>query len=194
MDGSTNVAKLALLDYLRESRHAVVSKLDGLSEHDRRRPMTGTGTNLLGLVKHLAGVEIGYLGECLGRPPEHPLPWHADGSVWDGADMWATEDESTDYIVGLYRDAWQRSDRNVEELDLDAPATVPWWAEGERETDMGTLLVRMLTDTARHAGQADIIREQIDGRGGSDQDSFGDEAVWRAYVARIEKAAAAFPA
>ena len=124
---------------------------------------------------------------------EQPLPWYADGSVWDGADMWATEEESTDHLVGLYRAAWEHSDRNVEELDLDAPATVSWWAEGERDTDLGTLLVRVLADTARHAGQADIVRELIDGRGGSDQESFGDEQAWRSYVERIERAADAFP-
>ena len=184
--------KIALLDYLRQEREAVVSKLDGLSERDRRRPLTGTGTNLLGLVKHLVGIETGYLGECVGRPPREPLPWYADGSVWDGADMWATEEESTEYVVGLYRAAWEHSDRNIEDLDLDTPATVGWWSEDERETNLGTLLVRVLVDTARHAGQADIVRELIDGRGGSDQQSFGDEQAWRSYVERIERAAKAF--
>jgi Protein of unknown function (DUF664) len=194
MGGSTNGAKLALLHDLREQREAIVSKLDGLTERDRRRPLTGTGTNLLGLVKHLVGIETGYLGECLERPLPEPLPWYADGSVWDGADMWATEQESTEYVVGLYRAAWEHSDRNIEELALDAPATVSWWSEGERDADLGSLLVRVLVDTARHAGQADIVRELIDGRGGSDQESFGDAQAWRAYVARIERASAAFRA
>ena len=192
MGGSTSGTKLALLHDLREQREAMVSKLDGLSERDRRRPLTGTGTNLLGLVKHLVGIETGYLGECLGRPLPEPLPWYADGSVWDGADMWATEQESTEYVVGLYRAAWEHSDRNIDELDLDAPATVSWWSHGEQDTDLGSLLVRVLVDTARHAGQADIVRELIDGRGGSDQESFGDTQTWRAYVARIERASAAF--
>jgi hypothetical protein len=48
---------------LQASRAGLLSKLDGLSEYDMRRPMTPTGTNLLGLVKHLTGVEYGYLGE-----------------------------------------------------------------------------------------------------------------------------------
>jgi hypothetical protein len=192
MASPPNGAKLVLLADLRQQREAMVSKLDGLPERDRRRPLTGTGTNLLGLVKHLVGIETAYLGECLGRPLPEPLPWYADGSVWDGADMWATEEESTEHIVGLYRAAWEHSDRNIEELDLDAPATVAWWAEGERDTDLGSLLVRVLVDTARHAGQADIVRELIDGRAGSDQGSFGDARAWRAYVERIERAAAAF--
>ena len=49
--------------YLQQSRESVVSSLDGLSEYDIRRPMTPTATNLLGLVKHLAGIELAYLGE-----------------------------------------------------------------------------------------------------------------------------------
>jgi uncharacterized damage-inducible protein DinB len=187
-----DVATRALLEYLQQQREGIVAKLDGLSERDRRRPLTGTGTNLLGLVKHLTGIEAGYLGECVGRPLPQPLPWYADGSVWDSADMWATEEESTDYIVGLYRSACEHSDRNVEELGLDAPATVAWWSEAERDTDLGTLLVRVLVDTARHAGQADIVRELVDGRGGSDQESFGDAEAWRAYVERIERVAEAF--
>ena len=177
---------------LRENRAALVAKLDGLSEADRRRPLTPTGTNLLGLVKHLAGVELGYLGESFGRPPERPLPWYADGSVWEGADMWATAEESTEEILETYRKACEHSDRTLAELDLDAVGSVAWWDEESRATDLGTILVRVLVDTARHAGQADIVRELIDGRGGDDQESFGDEQEWAAYVGRIAAAAASF--
>ena len=53
--------------YLRQSRESLLRSLDGLSEYDIRRPMTPTATNLLGLVKHLAGIEFGSLGECVGR-------------------------------------------------------------------------------------------------------------------------------
>ena len=74
---------------LQASRAALLSKLDDLSEYDRRRPMTPTGTNLLGLVKHLAGLEYGYLGESFGRPAPETMCWIEDGSIWQGADMWA---------------------------------------------------------------------------------------------------------
>jgi hypothetical protein len=72
---------------LRLSRAGLLSKLDGLSEYDLRRPMTPTGTNLLGLVKHLAGEEYLYLGDACNRPAPETLPWVDDGSIWDGADM-----------------------------------------------------------------------------------------------------------
>src|SRR6478735_897555 len=71
-----------LLRYLQRERENLVRALEGLSDFDQRRPMTPSGTNLLGLVKHVATVEIGYLGECVGRPWPEPLPWvHADESV-----------------------------------------------------------------------------------------------------------------
>jgi hypothetical protein len=67
--------KADLHRYLRTAREAVMWKLDGLGEYDVRRPLTPTGTNLLGLVKHLATVEFGYFGDCFGRPGDEPMPW-----------------------------------------------------------------------------------------------------------------------
>ena len=184
-------AKATAWQYLTEQREAVLWKVDGLGERDLRMPLTPTGTNLLGLVKHLTGVELGYLGDSFGRPGAEALPWYADGSVWDGADMWATEEESSEHLLGLYRWAWEQADATIEELDLDAAASVPWWPEERRATNLATLLVRVHDDTARHAGQADIVRELVDGRGGSDQTAL-DAEQWRAYVARIEAAASSF--
>jgi hypothetical protein len=176
---------------LREGRAALLSKLKGLGEYDLRRPMTPTGTNLLGLVKHLAGLEYGYLGEALGRPGPETLPWIEDGSIWDGADMWALPGESSAYLTGLYRRACEHADVVIGELDLDTPARVAHWPEGKRDTTLGFLLVRMAAETAQHAGHADIVRELIDGRGGPDHDIL-DDASWRDYAARVQAAADTF--
>jgi len=178
-----------LRHYLQQSRESVLRALDGLSDYDVRRPLTPTGTNLLGLVKHLASVEAGYLGDCVGRPAPVRLPWVEDGSVYEGADMWATAEESRDDLVALYRTVWAHSDASIAELPLDAPAEVGWWPAERRRTTLGHLLARMVAETAQHAGHADIVRELIDGRGGRDHDDFGDEARWAAYVARIQAAA-----
>lgn len=183
--------KLELLDKLRASRAVMLDKLDGLSEYDRRRPMTPSGTNLLGLVKHLAGVEYVYFGESFDRPPPERLPWVEDGSIWDGADMWATSDESSEYIVGLYQRACAHGDRTIMELPLDAPGSVGHWPEERRATTLGVLLIRMVDETAHHAGHADIVRELIDGRGGPDHDML-DESGWHEYVATVQAAADAF--
>jgi hypothetical protein len=178
--------------YPQEGRDCVVRSLEGLSEYDVRRPPVPSGTNLLGLVKHLTGIELGYLGACVGRPSPVTLPWEDDGSVWQSGDMWATADQSRDYLLDLYRRAWQHSDESLETLTLDAPASVLWWPEDHRETTFGELVVRVLDETAHHAGHCDVVRELIDGRGGGDQGDIGDEAWWTAYVAKIQAAADAF--
>lgn len=175
--------------YLQQSRERVLGALDGVTEYDIRRPMTPTATNLLGLVKHLVGIEFGYLGACVGRQSSVRLPWIDDDSVWENADMWATADETRDHLTGLYRIAWQHSDQSIDQLGLDAPAQVAWWPETRRNTTLGSLLVRVSTDTAQHAGQADILRELIDGRAGGDRDQLGDAAWWARHVGRVQQVA-----
>ena len=176
---------------LQANRAALLSKLDNLSEYDRRRPMTPTGTNLLGLVKHLAGLEYGYLGESFGRPAPESMSWIEDGSIWQGADMWAKPQESSEYILGLYRRACAHADDVIAALDLDAAGSVAHWPKDRRDTTLGVLLIRMVTETAQHAGHADIVRELIDGKGGPDQDAI-DESTWREYIGQIQAAASTF--
>ena len=183
--------KQELHSNLRASRATMLAKLDDLGEYDRRRPMTPTGTNLLGLVKHLAGLEYGYLGESFGYQAPETMSWIEDGSIWQDGDMWAKPDESTEYITGLYRRACAHADRVISALDLDAPGSVAHWPEDRRNTTLGVLLIRMVAETAQHAGHADIIRELIDGKGGPDQDSI-DESTWGEYVRQVQAAADTF--
>jgi hypothetical protein len=193
-EGGTTVGLVIdedLRHYLQQSRDALLRALDGVSEYDARRPVVPSGTNLLGLVKHLIGVELGYLVECVGRPAP-TLPWNEDGSVWESGDMWAKPDESRDYLVGLYREVWRLSDASIAELPLDAPAFVEWWPAERQHTTLGHLLARVLAETAQHAGHADILRETIDGRGGRDHDQIGDAVWWTDYVGTIQSAADAF--
>ena len=117
--------KADLHRYLQTAREALLWKLDGLSEYDIRRPLVPTGTNLLGLVKHVASVEAGYLGDTFGRPFPEPLPWF-DEDAEPNADMWATPDQSRADIVGLYHRVWANSDATIETKSLDAPGRVPW--------------------------------------------------------------------
>jgi hypothetical protein len=88
----------------------------------------------------------------------------------------------------LYRAAWQHCDESIDQLGLDAPAHVAWWPEERRETTLGSLLVRVVAETAQHAGHADIVREMIDGHAGSDHDEVGDTAWWARYVERKQAA------
>jgi Protein of unknown function (DUF664) len=178
---------------LQASRTALLSRLDGLTEYDLRRPMTPTGTNLLGLVKHLAGLEYGYLGGSFGRPAPETLSWVEDGSIWQGADMWAEPGESSEYTTGLYRRACAHADQTIAALDLDSPGSVAHWPPDRRDTTLGVLLIRMVAETAQHAGHADIMRELIDGKGGPDHDAI-DESSWQEYLAQVQAAADVFAA
>ncbi|MEU2348346.1 DinB family protein [Modestobacter sp. NPDC049651] len=154
-----------LLTYLQRGRDAVVWKLEGAQEFDVRRPVTPTGTNLLGLVKHLAGVDAGYLGEVFGRPFPEPLPW-AEDDAGPEADMFATAEESREELVALYRRVWAHGDATVAALDLDATGTVPWWPEERRHPTLHRVLVHLIAETHRHAGHADVVRELVDGAAG----------------------------
>ncbi|TWD22674.1 uncharacterized protein DUF664 [Streptomyces sp. T12] len=188
----TDAAKADLHRYLQEARDALLWKLDGLTEYDARRPMTPTGTNLLGLVKHVAGVELGYLGDTFGRPSGEPLPWLADGAELND-DMWAAADETRADVVGLYRRAWAHADATIDALPLDTTGRVPWWPDDRAELTLHHAVVRVIADTQRHAGHADILRELMDGeageRAGSNSLPSSDPAWWKAYRDRLERAA-----
>ncbi len=182
--------KETLVRYLQLARDAMVWKVEALSEYDARRPLTPTGTNLLGLVKHLASIELGYFGDTFGRPSGIALPWHADDAD-PNDDLYLTADESREWVLGLYRTAQENAAQTFAELDLDAQGRVPWWPEERNPVTLHQILVHMVAETHRHAGHADIVRETIDGSAGRFAgDANMDEAYdWPAHVARVEEAA-----
>lgn len=185
--------KDTLVEYLQSARDAVVWKVEGLGEYDARRPLTPTGTNLLGLVKHLAGVELGYFGDTFGRPSGIALPWVDDGAD-PNDDLHLTVDESRAWVLDLYRTAWAHAADTVAELDLDAEGRVPWWPAGQDRVTLHQVLVHVVAETSRHAGHADIVREAIDGAvGRKPQDANLDDAYdWPSYRARVESTARHF--
>ncbi|HEY7174401.1 MAG TPA: DinB family protein [Micromonosporaceae bacterium] len=178
--------------YLKSGRDALLWKLDGLSEYDARRPMTPTATNLLGLVKHVGSVAVGYFGETFDRPFDESMPWFDDDAP-PNADMFATADESREQIIGFYRRAWEHADATIDALGLDDIGHVPWWPEPHNEVTLHRVLVHMIAEVDRHAGHADIVRELIDGAAGvrKDSDNLGitDAEGKAAYHDTVERAA-----
>jgi hypothetical protein len=188
---AASAVKTDLRVYLQGARDVMVWKLDGLSEYDARRPLVPTGTNLLGMVKHLAKWEFRYFGDCFGRSSGETPPWcYADEKP--GTDMWATAEESRELIIGWYRRAWAHADATLDALDLDAVGQVPWWGDNGTVT-LGRILVHVTADTQRHAGHADIVRELIDGAvgflPGQDNAASADEGEQLAYRNQVEQAA-----
>jgi hypothetical protein len=192
---SDDQPKADLHRYLQQARDAVLWKLDGASEYDVRRPLVPTGTNLLGLVKHLAMVDSGYFGDTFGRPfPEPVVGW--DDTAGFNEDMYASADESREQIVDLYRRVWAHSDATIEALALDAIGHVPWWPAESNEVTLHRVLVHMTAETHRHAGHADIVRELIDGAIGhrADNDNLpaAEAAQWAAYRQKLDEIARQF--
>jgi uncharacterized damage-inducible protein DinB len=177
--------------YLDKQRAALLAKLDGVDERAVRWPMTRTGTNLLGLVKHVAGIELDYFGEVFDRPSNLRLPWLDEGAETN-ADMWATVEESRDDIVALYQRAAVHADATIEALTLDSPGRVPWWWPAERQqVTLQQIMVHVTAEIARHAGHADIVRELIDGAAGDNDGNLPDQTgqEWATYRRKLEEAA-----
>ena len=183
--------KETLHRYLDNARSALLWKLEGLSEYDARRPMTPTGTSLLGLVKHVAAVESWYFGTAFGRafPGQDELDWDEESQ----AEMHATAGESPEQIADFYRRVCAHSDATIEALSLDDRGLVPWWPQERRNPTLRDLLIHEIAETARHAGHADILRESIDGAVGTrpDNPNVGswDAGQWQAYRDKLEQIA-----
>ena len=179
--------KADLRRYLQRARDALLWKLEGLSEYDIRRPMTPTGTNLLGLVKHAAATELGYFGEVFGRPSDMASPLDDEEDV--NGDLYAKADESREDIIEFYHRVQAHADATIEALDLDSPGHVPWWGDDGAVT-LHRILVHMIAELYRHAGHADIVREMIDGAVGLRPDNSNlpsvGEAYWPEYRDRLE--------
>jgi uncharacterized damage-inducible protein DinB len=195
-DMSESEEKETLRRYLRHARGVLLWKLEGLSDYDIRRPMTPTGTNLLGLVKHCAAVESVYFGSVVDRPfpGQGDLDWHEGDDAELSGGLYATKAESREQVTEFYRRVWAHADATIEELPLDARGTVAWWPEGRRNPTLRTLLVHTVQETARHAGHADIIRESIDGAVGlrAEVSNLPDEATaaaWKQHYDKLESIA-----
>jgi uncharacterized damage-inducible protein DinB len=188
--------KAVLHHYLQATRDDLIWKLDGLSEREARLPRTATGNNLLGVVKHCLNVEAGYFGPTFGR--EFPTPGdlvsvHAFEED-PQADWYALEDETKDGLIDLYRRVAVFADETIEQLPLDAPGQVPWWRPGGQDVTLHRVIIHVTCDLARHAGHADVMREQHDGAIGWQRanTNISDGYDWPAYVTKLTRLADRF--
>ncbi|MGH3661117.1 MAG: DinB family protein [Micromonosporaceae bacterium] len=175
--------------YLDNERQSLFDKLGGVSERDLRLPRTPTGTNLLGIVKHCANMEYGYFGPTFGRTIDDPTGLLSPNEYEDDpqADWHASESETAEGIVALYRRVIAFANETIDSLDLDATGRVPWWGPDAEEVTLGHIITQVHADLARHAGQADILRESVDGAVGwwSPGDNIPENYDFAAYVERL---------
>jgi hypothetical protein len=143
--------KATLRGFLDHLRNAIANKAADVPEPQVRTPGVPSGTNLLGLVRHLTFVERFYfLGEEIND--------------W-GQTMRPSPEDTIESGLAAYRQAIIRANQVIDACpDLTHPAPRPP-RRGPAPT-MRWTLVHMIEETARHAGHADIIREQLDGSTG----------------------------
>ncbi|HEY5788651.1 MAG TPA: DinB family protein [Microlunatus sp.] len=189
MTDITHNLKEILQRYLRKERDALLATLDGLDERQIRWPLTPTGTNLLGIVKHTASVSLGYFGETFGRDHGQTIPWFDEDSEVND-DMWATAEQTREQIVALHQVSAREADATIGALTLESPGRVPWWPDERAAVTLGRILVHMIAETAHHAGHADIVREMLIGSATTDP-NLPDWTTerWATYRSRLEQIA-----
>lgn len=181
--------KADLHRYLRAAREAMRWKLDGLSEYDVRRPLTPTGTNLLGLVNHLAGVELLYFGLVFDRPIADPPEWLRQDAE-PNSDFWVPAGQSRSEVLDLSHRAAAHADATISDLDLEAVGFVPWWSPELAKAPLQRVLIHVIAEAHRHAGHADLTRELVDGVVGLQHPQHflpeRDTEWWTNYYHRVE--------
>jgi uncharacterized damage-inducible protein DinB len=145
------------LAFLTFARHCVIKKTEGLDDEQLRRQLVDSGTTLLGLVAHLTTAELYWFGyHVAGAAEEDLAPWDFGMAVPAGL--------GSDEVIQAYRNAITDSDALVRRLG-DPAARVARPVDGS-ELTLRWVIAHMTSETVRHAGHADILREQIDGTTG----------------------------
>ncbi len=170
-------------------RAVAAVKLEGLSEYDVRRPLTRTGTNLLGLVRHLTLSEARYLGEIFEPAVPRAAALLRRSGLCEPRPHVGQRRAVAGRVIEGYQRACRHADATIEALPVDAPGFVPWWPRPD--VKLFNVMVHVLTETNRHIGHADILREQLDGAVGDDPGATDDGIDWEAHRARVERAARA---
>ncbi len=142
--------KQILLDFLDYLRGSIVVKLSGLSDDDARESRVSSGTSLMGLVKHLTYVEVGWFHYAFGGL-EVTMP---SGDL-DPSD-------TVENVIGAYEAACRRGSELITACS-DLSELCPHAGGAPEPMTRRWVLIHMVEETARHAGHADILREQIDG-------------------------------
>ena len=119
------------------------------------------------------------------------MPRYDDPGFTNRDRLWVPEDLSRAQVVAEYELACAHADATIEALPVDASGFVPWWPRPD--VKLFNVRVHVLTETNRHAGQADILREQVDGATSHDTApaSPAEDADWERHRTRVERAARA---
>lgn len=143
-----------LMLFLQNQRDVLLWKLEGLSDDQLQRTHPPSTLTLIGIVKHLTCVEGSWLQQDLLGPDVLRIDFPKN--------QWALEPGDTcEAIIGTYRETCAKSDEIVSQLPLETVLADPHPLQSG--VTLSWALIHMIEETARHLGQADMIRESIDG-------------------------------
>lgn len=138
------------LDYLRTT---LLLKCGGLtSEQLALRSVPPSTLSLLGLVRHLSGVEAWF--HAYDGQPDHMFFWnYVPGSTdgFDGVDVARAVEDLNSYRASVARSHEAVAGRGLDETSPGEDYTLRW------------IYLHMIEEYARHNGHADFLRERIDG-------------------------------
>ncbi|MGC9669477.1 DinB family protein [Planosporangium sp. 12N6] len=156
---STGSEREVLEAFLDLYRTVVRRKLTGVNDDRVRQRLVPSSTTLAGIAKHLAAVEREWFQETLAQRPSDRSGVPSGGSEWR-----VGSDETIAGLLADYEDACAQSRRTAARFGLDDRVPHPRLGQ----VSLRWIYVHMIEETARHAGHADILREQTDGAVGFD--------------------------
>lgn len=150
-----------LLAYLDQQRLILRLTAYGLTDEQGRATPSASAHSIAGLIKHVAAAERLWKDAIL----QHHREW---SSATHEASFRLTSDETLASVLELYDQAAQETDAVIAEIpDLGQPVPAPQWTAWVpikvKDYSVRWVLLHLITETARHAGHADIIRETLDG-------------------------------
>jgi uncharacterized damage-inducible protein DinB len=156
--------KALLLAYIQQQREGLRNAAFGLTEEQARLTPTASTLSVGGLVKHVAATEQHWVDLALDQQRARARA-EQQQDYFDGFRL--REDESLAGVLAAYDDMARDTEARMAGADLDQPVPVPkdvpWFPSDVDNWSVRWVLLHILEETARHAGQADIIRESIDG-------------------------------
>ena len=163
--GNPEGEKATLREYLGNYRLTLEMKCSGLdAEQLARRSVPPSTLSLLGLIRHMAGVEHNWFQRALQGKLDDPRPFRKEGEAdWD-FDGAVADPAAVDEAFAAWKAQIAAADEWLDALDeAELGRKVPW---RDDQASVRDILVHMVEEYARHAGHADLLRECIDGRTG----------------------------
>ena len=148
-----------LLTFLAQQRYVIRLTSYGLTDDQARATPSTSPLSVGGLIKHVANVEHSWIGTVLQEDRMSETDYENNFRL--------LADETLDGVLARYDAVARETEEVVRRLDLDTPVpvpqVVPWFPDDIDAWSVRWVLLHMITETARHAGHADIVRESIDG-------------------------------